>query len=66
MIHPHNPIDICAALGLEFVYIYPSIPTREFDWGVSRVDREEEGVLAYGATKEAAAWDAIDNFEPEE
>ncbi len=43
-------------------YIYPPIPTREFDWCAFVEGDEELNQYGYGRTEEAAVTDLVNNF----
>jgi hypothetical protein len=51
-------------MGLVFDFVYPPIPVRHHDWQVSIADDPEYGSVGEGRTKQAAALDALENWEP--
>lgn len=64
MNHPHDLAATCEAMGLVFDFVYPPIPVRHHDWQVSIADDPEYGSVGEGRTKQAAALDALENWEP--
>jgi len=46
-------------------FIYPPIPTRQFDWQAFYMGSEEIGNYGYGSTRKAAIADLIANYPPE-
>ena len=44
-------------------YIYPPIPSRDFDWCAYIDGREESGLQGYGRTAEAAIAELMERIE---
>jgi hypothetical protein len=59
--------DFCINTGctLKVSHIYPPIPCRQHDWCVYVDGDEERSLYGYGATREAAIRDFLENYADE-